>query len=437
MKKVLTLLLVCSLMAALCINSFATETSYTDDGYCYEKTENGIMITGYRGTSETLSIPVTIGEDKVTAIGKKAFAGNENIKVVTIPQYVTTIEEGAFNDCTGIVTINISATNLNGCSEEGTFNRAGTENGHSGIGVNIGKAVSIIPDYIFYAKTKSASANIEGVNVVGYKSSGGPENVGTINPYRPEGIVIGKKAFGNSPIENMSFAEEAPKFIAEDAFENAELTVTYQETEPTWKTFEKKNYGGKITWEAAAFDWASSEEAPLFEDVPDNAYYKDAVLWAIDNNVTAGTGNRRFSPDSECNRAQVVTFLWRANGSPKPKSSTNPFVDIKTNDYYYDAVLWAIEKGITVGTSKNTFSPNAPCTRGQIVTFLWRSEGSPKTTLNKNPFADIAKDEFLCQPVLWAYENEITSGTSKTTFSSNVTCTRAQTITFIYKAHNN
>ena len=144
MKRVLTILLVCSLICVLCVSSFAAEVSYTDDGYSYKKTENGITITGFRGTSENLYIPTTIGEEKVTAIGKKAFAGNKSIKVVTIPQSVTTIEDGAFNDCTGIITINIYATNLNGCSEKGTFNRAGTANGHDGIGVNIGKAVGEI-----------------------------------------------------------------------------------------------------------------------------------------------------------------------------------------------------------------------------------------------------------------------------------------------------
>lgn len=153
MKRLLTLLLVCSLMFALCINSCASETSYTDDGYRYAMTANGIKITGYRGTSENLYIPATIGEEKVTAIGEKAFAENKNIKVVSIPENVTQIGEGAFNDCTGIITINIFATNLKGCSKEGTFNRAGTSNGHTGISVNIGKAVSVIPEYVFYAKT--------------------------------------------------------------------------------------------------------------------------------------------------------------------------------------------------------------------------------------------------------------------------------------------
>ena len=432
MKRVLTILLVCSLICVLCVSSFAAEVSYTDDGYSYKKTENGITITGFRGTSENLYIPTTIGEEKVTAIGKKAFAGNKSIKVVTIPQSVTTIEDGAFNDCTGIITINIYATNLNGCSEKGTFNRAGTANGHDGIGVNIGKAVTIIPDYIFYANTKSESANIKSVYVMPYKSSGTIETVGSINPYRPEGIEIGKKAFGNSTIESMSFSEEAPKTIAEDAFENAELTVNYQEAEPTWKAFEKGNYGGKVVWSGESFDW--SEQVTSFEDIPKDAYYKDAVAWAVEKGITAGTGKNQFSPNADCTRAQVVTFLWKASNSPEPKTTNNPFSDVKTTDYFYKSVLWAVEKGITVGTSKTTFSPNAACTRGQIVTFLWRDADSPDPGTVENPFTDIKDDEFLKQPVLWAYENKITAGTSKTTFSPSDVCTRAQTITFLYNS---
>ena len=318
------------------------------------------------------------------------------------------------------------------CSEEGTFNNAGADNGHSGIGVNIGNAVTTILDYLFYAKSKSEAANLESVYFMPYKSSGSPKTVGTVNPNRPEGIVIGKKAFGNSPLKYVTFSEEAPKAIAEDAFENAELTVTYQETEPTWKTFEKKNYGGKITWSGTSFGWSS--QGTEFEDVPENAYYKDAVAWAIEKGITAGTGKNQFSPNADCNRAQVVTFLWRANGSPEPKTTTNPFSDVKTTDYFYKSVLWAVEEGITVGTSKATFSPTTACTRGQIVTFLWRDADSPDPSTKVNPFADIKNDEFLKQPVLWAYENKITAGTSKTTFSPSNICTRAQTIMFLYNS---
>ena len=170
----------------------------------------------------------------------------------------------------------------------------------------------------------------------------------------------------------------------------------------------------------------------FFVDVPANAYYYDAVLWAAENGITGGVDATHFAPNATCTRAQAVTFLWRAAGSPAPKSSENPFTDVKTGSYYYDAVLWAVENGITNGTSATAFSPNATCSRAQIVTFLWRSQKSPAAD-TVNPFADVAADSYYANAVLWAAENGITGGTSATTFSPNNDCTRAQIVTFLYR----
>ena len=170
----------------------------------------------------------------------------------------------------------------------------------------------------------------------------------------------------------------------------------------------------------------------FFVDVPADAYYYDAVLWAAENGITGGTDATHFSPNAPCTRAQAVTFLWRAAGSPAPKSSVNPFTDVKADAYYYDAVLWAIEQGITKGTSDTTFSPNATCTRAQIVTFLWRSQKSPASD-SVNPFTDMAADAYYANAVLWAAESGVTSGTTATTFSPSDNCTRAQIVTFLYR----
>ena len=170
----------------------------------------------------------------------------------------------------------------------------------------------------------------------------------------------------------------------------------------------------------------------FFVDVPADAYYYDAVLWAAKNGITGGTDAVHFSPNATCTRAQAVTFLWRAAGSPAPKSEVNPFTDVKADAYYYDAVLWAVEQGITSGTSAATFSPDATCTRGQIVTFLWRSQKSPASD-SVNPFTDVAADAYYANAVLWAAENGITGGTTATTFSPNNDCTRAQIVTFLYR----
>ena len=174
------------------------------------------------------------------------------------------------------------------------------------------------------------------------------------------------------------------------------------------------------------------EIEPVFSDVPASAYYADAVAWAVENGITSGTTAATFSPNGGCTHAQAVTFLWRAAGSPAPKSGTNPFSDVKADAYYADAVLWAVEQGITKGTTDTTFSPNATCTRAQIVTFLWRSEGTPAAD-TANPFTDVADGAYYLDAVNWAVAEGITGGTTATTFSPNVTCTRAQIVTFLYR----
>ncbi|MBR4661527.1 MAG: S-layer homology domain-containing protein [Clostridia bacterium] len=172
--------------------------------------------------------------------------------------------------------------------------------------------------------------------------------------------------------------------------------------------------------------------AIVFDDVPAGEYYAAPVNWAVAKGITTGTSSTTFSPEDPCTRGQVVTFLWRAAGSPKPASSTNPFTDVKAGEYYYDAVLWAVEKGVTTGTSKTTFSPEDPCTRGQIVTFICRYAGGsdPGAT---NPFGDVKADDYFYVPVMWAVANKITTGTTPTTFGPEETCTRAQVVTFLYR----
>ena len=172
-----------------------------------------------------------------------------------------------------------------------------------------------------------------------------------------------------------------------------------------------------------------------FQDVPGDAYYFEAVNWAVANSVTNGTSETTFSPNVGCTRAQVVTFLWRAAGQPEPTEGTNPFTDVKEGTYYYKAVLWAVEKGITNGTSETTFDPDETCTRGQIVTFLWRREGKPAPTGANNPFADVKPSAYFGSAVLWAVEKGITNGTSETTFEPNEDCTRAQVVTFLFRAY--
>ena len=159
----------------------------------------------------------------------------------------------------------------------------------------------------------------------------------------------------------------------------------------------------------------------------------DAIDWAIVYKVTTGTSATTFSPNAGCTRAQVVTFLWRAAGEPEPTGTSNPFTDVKEGAYYYKAVLWAVENKVTTGTSTTTFSPDATCTRAQIVTFLWRFEGEPASSTTTNPFTDVKAGAYYEKAVLWASETGVTVGTSATTFSPDDTCTRAQVVTFLYR----
>ena len=176
----------------------------------------------------------------------------------------------------------------------------------------------------------------------------------------------------------------------------------------------------------------SFTRANEFIDVPSGSYFYEAVMWAVENGVTTGISASRFDPDGICTRAQAVTFLWRAAGSPAPRSRTMPFTDVPAGSYYYDAVLWAVENGITKGTSDTTFSPNDTCTRAQIVSFLWRSEKTPVAS-SRNPFTDVKPGAYYLDAVLWVVESGITKGTTAMKFSPDADCTRAQIVTFLWR----
>ena len=175
-----------------------------------------------------------------------------------------------------------------------------------------------------------------------------------------------------------------------------------------------------------------TEQVMGFTDVPANSWYAGAVAWAVEQGITSGTSDTTFSPNVSCTRAQMVTFLWRASGTPEI-GTTSPFSDVSADAYYCDAVLWAVEQGITGGTGDGKFSPDAPCTRAQMATFLWRANGSPKVT-GTTPFSDVSAGTYYCNAVLWAYEQNITNGTGGGKFSPDAPCTRAQMVQMLKNA---
>ena len=215
------------------------------------------------------------------------------------------------------------------------------------------------------------------------------------------------------------------------------LTVLYSKNKAVKLTEKNGKYtftmpAGKVTVSAAFKAAAPASENP-FTDVPSGAYYEDAVVWAVKKGITSGTSATTFSPDGSCTRAQAVTFLWRAAGSPEPKSAAMPFTDVPAGSYFEKAVLWAVENRITKGTSDTTFGPDASCTRAQIVTFLWRAGGSPAVSGN-SAFSDVAADAYYAAAVAWAEKNGVTGGIGGGLFGSDNTCTRAQIVTFLHRA---
>ena len=198
------------------------------------------------------------------------------------------------------------------------------------------------------------------------------------------------------------------------------------------KSYTFENVSRTHTIEVIFMKANGNPQTGVFVDVATGSYYEDAVDWAVENGITTGVSANRFDPNGVCTRAQAVTFLWRAAGSPAPRSRTMPFTDVPVGSYYYDAVLWAVENGITKGTSETMFSPDATCSRAQIVAFLWRSEKSPAAG-SRNPFADVKSSAYYADAVLWAVKEDITKGTTNTTFSPNADCTRAQIVTFLWR----
>jgi hypothetical protein len=190
---------------------------------------------------------------------------------------------------------------------------------------------------------------------------------------------------------------------------------------------------GKVAYKTNHFSlYAIEEEKMPFTDVNVNGYYADAVLWALDKSVTGGKTAATFAPAAACTRAQAVTFLWRAMGSPAPTATVNPFTDVSADAYYYKAILWALEKGVTGGTSATAFSPDAVCSRGQIVTFQYRAAGSPAVT-GKSAFTDVPAGAYFADAVNWAVAQGVTSGMNGTAFAPKDHCTRGQIVTFLFR----
>ena len=237
--------------------------------------------------------------------------------------------------------------------------------------------------------------------------------------------AAGFKAYMNGGVQGFAYKENGMNVVL---FANSLTHKVHQRDEYAYisnflfsSVLSDKNYDG------------SESVALPFTDIAEGAYYADAVAWAIQNKVTSGVSATTFAPNASCTRGQMVTFLWKAAGSPEPKSLTTAFTDVKSGAYYEKAVAWAVENKVTTGTSATTFSPDATVTRGQSVTFLWKANNSPAAE-GTSAFTDVAAGVYYAPAVAWAVEKGVTSGMSATTFAPNSNCTRAQIVTFLYRA---
>ena len=457
---------------------FGNPNYLTVDNVLFNKDKTTLLFYPHGGSSNyTIPLGVeTVGKSafygnrnlkKVTFFGQvktiedRAFMGCENLETVSLPNSLTTIGASAFEDC-GLTTITISekvssigsyaldecvnltdiqvARNNASFSSDGIalFNKDKTKLIQYPLGrqgsYTMPDTVQEFTTYAFWFNRNLTGLELSAsLKMIPDKAFKGCSQLGALEiPHTVQ--RIGAEIFSASTApQTVVFLGSAPAIPNGAPFHDPDGTVYmaayYPQGDQTWSSGTRKAYGGKIHWlEGAAMT--------DFGDVVTYHWYFEPILWAVEKGITSGTSATTFSPDNICQRAQVVTFLWRAAGSPRPRNTRNPFVDVKRTDFYYNPVLWAVEKGITNGTSASTFGSLDNCNRAAVVTFLWRACGSPAPKNTKNPFVDVKATDFYYKPVLWAIEKGITNGVDATHFGPTAACTRAQVVTFLYRAYD-
>ena len=355
----------------------------------------------------------------ITSIGKYAFAGLQNLTKVGMGDSVKKINGGAFAYCPKLKTI--------------SFSESLEEIGVSAFQNCTALKEITLPDSltVIYAAAFRECSALENVYMPWHLETLYSEAFGYCTSLREIYIwdqlrYIQEDVFvGCVDMKLVIYSMEYTLLGDEENYfgDIGEVTLAGYRFSPTQRYAKKYGY---------VFEDVGLPPNP-FKDVKSGQFYYESVLWAYyqDPKVTSGTTDTTFEPDKKINRAQAVTFLWNAAGKPAPGSSSNPFNDVSSDAYYYKAVLWAYRKGITSGTSDTTFDPDKACTRAQVVTFLWNAAGKPKPKTTKNPFPDVKKGTWYYKAVLWAYENGVVSGFDDGTFGTNKTCTRGQFVTFL------
>ena len=375
----------------------------------------------------TLTTPVTDPDNAGSTIGNlgeaidKIIGNGDDTGVPEVLKVTVAYNNGGHGTAPASETVTKGTkVTLKSMSNDGYYTFIGWGNGDATY--TAGQEVPVMEDMTFTAQWRNDTP-----------STGGGSSDPTYS------ISLPSKVTGGEVSIQKRYAEKGETVTItvtpDDGYELDELIVTDSKgneldlTDKGNGKFTFKMPAGRVEIEVS-FQEIVIEPVNPFVDVSTSDYYYDAVLWAVENGVTNGTSATTFGPNMAVSRAQMVTFLWRAHGSPKA-TGTNPFTDVSTSDYYYDAVLWAVANGVTNGTSATTFSPDTAVTRSQAVTFQWRAAGSP--VVSGSSFGDVATDAYYVNAVTWAVANGITNGTGGNTFSPDVVVSRAQAVTFLYR----
>ena len=379
---------------------------------------NGVLLD-YDGTASKVVIP-----NSVTRIAAGVFNECDFLEEVTIPSSVTKIGTICFYNCKNLKIVNMPS----GLTDIGTYSFWGTP-----YLKNLGDFATVNRVLLAYQGKDKDITIPENVSSIGNAAFNGCSlNSVTLSKNTRH---IGHGAFADCKSLTSVTIPARVTSIGREAFAGCKSLkdVYYEGAESQWAAIQIDNTrDGNNILKEAAIHYNSSIKASnelVFTDVKESDYFADAVLWAVERNITSGTSKTTFSPGATCTKAQILTFLWHANGSPEP-TAANPFADIQTGDYFYKAALWAAEKGLVSGS---TFGANADCTRAMTVEYMWKAAGSPAPA-GKADFDDVPANADYAQAVAWAVEKNITSGTGDGNFSPTATCTRGQIVTFLYRA---
>ena len=395
--------------------------------------EDGVLFT--KDKSQLIRIPDRKSgsyriPDTVRMIDYSALTNCAELESITLPAGVEHVEVTSFLDCSKLKEILISPESSLYVSLDGVlFSRDMTKlirfpAGRTGE-YRIPEGVRTVCSDAFESSALTSVTLPESVAVVGNAAFEFCPNLKTFS------FPAGVREIGGGALYCCDALERVTVWNPECSIDNDLIMLSDDETVSVPVLC---GYRGSTLAEYAEENGLPFEEIESktgFADVKDDAYYADPIAWAVAQDVTTGVTPYYFSPDKTCTRAQAVTFLWRARGCPEPTLTDNPFVDVKPDQYDYNAVLWAVENGVTNGLDDTHFGPDKGCTRAQVVTFLWRSEGKPDAAGLDDPFTDVASDQYYTEPVLWAVEKGITKGAGPDKFSPDSTCTRAQIVTFL------